>query len=332
MQKKIIILLLLLLLFSCNSFIEDSKGAFNQIIIVSSNEDRLILEPIIDEYIFIDTIYTPEPETKYKKLWIEPHNFKYFQDYSNIFIISLDDPIDKSLDPIINDFKDKNKIEKFPIITRNIHSNPQIITFIQSLNSLELKSSLDEIGVTINALVNKHADSLYFYRYNKFDKNKKISNLSSEIFNYELSVDKNFKIIDYNNSDKFLWIGKGDVGISNSNYKWLIIKENNKVKLNGNIELLELINKNLNQINSHIKIISNNNQYYINQYKDFNLYKVYTNYNHSLYNAGGFLVVYLLEDLLNDKNTLFYGFVNAPGQSKMKHIKELETIIINSIF
>ena len=39
-----------------------------------------------------------------------------------------------------------------------------------------------------------------------------------------------------------------------------------------------------------------------------------------------------LEDLLDNKRIFFYGFINAIDQNKMKHIKELETIIINSIF
>ena len=63
-----------------------------------------------------------------------------------------------------------------------------------------------------------------------------------------------------------------------------------------------------------------------------NIYKIYSNYNHNLYKTGGPLVVYLIEDLINNKNIIYYGLINAPGQKKLMYIKELETIIINSIF
>ena len=55
-------------------------------------------------------------------------------------------------------------------------------------------------------------------------------------------------------------------------------------------------------------------------------------YNHKLYKTGGPLIVYLIQDKIKNKSVIFYGLVNAPGKSKIKYIKELETIIINSIF
>ena len=55
-------------------------------------------------------------------------------------------------------------------------------------------------------------------------------------------------------------------------------------------------------------------------------------YNHNLYKTGGPMIVYLIEDKIKNESIIFYGLVNAPGKSKIKHIKELETIIINSNF
>ena len=61
MYKKITFIIITLIFIACQHTISDSKGEFNEIIIVSSIEDRKILEPIIDEYIFNYTINTPEP-------------------------------------------------------------------------------------------------------------------------------------------------------------------------------------------------------------------------------------------------------------------------------
>ena len=63
MQIKIIILIYFLL-SSCNS-LPDSKGAYNELSIVSSDEDREYVELFISN-VFNDSIYTPILESSYK--------------------------------------------------------------------------------------------------------------------------------------------------------------------------------------------------------------------------------------------------------------------------
>ena len=84
--------------FAPNHEISDSRGNFNDLVILSSIEDRKYLEPIINKYILFDTLYAPEPEPIYIKNWIKPEDFKYYNKYSNILIIGIDDPIDDSID------------------------------------------------------------------------------------------------------------------------------------------------------------------------------------------------------------------------------------------
>ena len=56
MQKNIIILLFILFVFSCDS-LPDSTGGYNDITVVSSNEDREYVKIFISE-VFNDSIYT----------------------------------------------------------------------------------------------------------------------------------------------------------------------------------------------------------------------------------------------------------------------------------
>ena len=74
MCKKII-LLLIFILFSCESAKKPPKGNFNDLVILSSLEDKMILENIIDNNIFLDTIFTPEPESVFNKIWIKSDQF-----------------------------------------------------------------------------------------------------------------------------------------------------------------------------------------------------------------------------------------------------------------
>ena len=67
MYKKITIFLIIFLI-SCKSTKKDSKGNFNDLVILSSIEDRMVLEEIINNNIFLDTFFTPEPEPFLNKL------------------------------------------------------------------------------------------------------------------------------------------------------------------------------------------------------------------------------------------------------------------------
>ena len=95
---KQIIFLLIFFLISCESKKKDSKGNFNDLVILSSFEDRIILEEIINNNIFLDTFFTPEPEPFLNKIWINPNQFKFYKEYSNLLLLSISDPIDQSID------------------------------------------------------------------------------------------------------------------------------------------------------------------------------------------------------------------------------------------
>ena len=99
-----------------------------------------------------------------------------------------------------------------------------------------------------------------------------------------------------------------------------------------NIEITKILKDNLELIDQDIELISNFNKYSKKKYKNKIVYKLNTLYNHNLYKTGGPLIAYLIQNHDQKKSFLVYGLINAPGNSKISLIKELETIIINSIF
>ena len=334
MHKKIISLIIILSFFACKNSMQSSNGEFNEIVIVSSIEDKKLLEPIVNDYIFDNIIHTPEPEYLYKKIWIKPEGFKYYKKYSNIIIISISNPIDQSIDKLMIDFKNKYNIENFPITLNDIYSKPQMITFINDSNDISIKSNLNKSVNMIKSSIESHIDSLYLFRYKNIFKStysKEISNISDSLFSIKLLLDTNFKFIKQEND--LLWIGKGSITYdSNALYQWLIFKDINYFEINGNLEFQNIIKDQLTQIDTNLELITNFNKFSINTYNNKIVYKLNSLYNHNLYKTGGPIISYIINDKETNKAILIYGLINAPGNSKIELIKELETIIINSIF
>ena len=333
-MHKGIIFLLILILISCESKLDDSKGKFNDLVIISSLEDRSILEEIIDNNIFMDTIFTPEPEPLLNKIWIKPEQFKFYKNYSNLVFISISDPIDQTIDLLIDQFSKNHQIKSFPVILNDVYSSNQSIIIIKENNQSLFKNTLDSTLVYINSAIKKHINHLYYKRYKNFKSDTVIANLVHKLFNQSFYFRDDFKIIaqEESNNLKYLWLGRGDIYSENSNYQWFIIKDLIGSVSEDNINLLNLIDSNINEIIDDIEVVSKYSKFSIKETNDYKIYKFNGLYNHYGYKTGGPLVSFILKDKNDKKNKIIFGMVNAPGQSKLNSIKELESIVINSIF
>ena len=333
MCKKII-LLLIFILFSCESAKKSPKGNFNDLVILSSIEDKMILENIIDNSIFLDTIFTPEPESVFNKIWIQSDQFKHYKEYSNLLLISISEPPDKTIDILIDQIIENNNIQSFPIFFNDVYSSNQLITVVKESNKNLFEENLDSSFYYINSIIKDHINSLYYERYKNFSNDTLISNLAYKLFGYSFYFREDFKILKHSkvNDSKYLWIGRGDIYAENSAYQWLVIKDLNELIPQDNLELLKFIQNNINEIIPEIEIISKHNQFSIKENKDYIVYKINTLYNHNTYKTGGPLVSFIFKDKKDKKNKIIFALVNAPGQNKLNAIKELESIVINSIF
>ena len=333
MYKKIV-LLLIFILFSCESSKKSSKGNFNDLVILSSVEDKIILEKIIDNNIFLDTIFTPEPESVFNKIWIKPDQFKHYKEYSNLLLLSISDPPDETIDILIDQIIENNNIESFPIFFNDVYSSDQLISIVKEFNQDLFEENLDTSFRYINSIITDHINKLYYKRYKSFSNDTLISNLAYDLFGYSFYFREDFKLLKYSkvNNSKYLWVGRGDVYADNSSYQWFIIKDLNELIPEDNIGLLKFIQNNIKEIIPEIEIVSKYNQFSMEENNDYIIYKINTLYNHNAYITGGPLLSFIFKDKKNEKNKIIFALVNAPGQNKLNAIKELESIVINSIF
>ena len=153
-------------------------------------------------------------------------------------------------------------------------------------------------------------------------------------FNINMQLRDDFKLINSTISDtlKYIWLGRGDLFSENSLYQWLLVSSFNHDFKYDNYSLGALIENKINIINPHIEIINDFNRFTFYENDIYNAFIVNSLYNHKIYLTGGPIIVYVVENKVLEKNLIIFGLVNAPGQSKLKSIKELESIILNSIF
>ena len=155
MQKnKIIFIVIVLITFSCDKQKNIPSGNFNDIVIITSDKDRTYIKPLINKYLFNDSLYTPEIQAIYNLKWIDYKKFKHYKKFSKIFILSLDEPKDSTVDIFVQSLLIKKINTPHSLYLENVHSEPQIISIINSLNNNSLDSLLKNISTDIKTLIN----------------------------------------------------------------------------------------------------------------------------------------------------------------------------------
>ena len=116
MQKKIIIILLL---FACN-YLPESTGKYDEIIIFTSSEDHVLLQPLMDD-LFFDHVNTPQLEKKYKIKYDDPWNFEDKEKHKLMILASIDYPSDSTGDLLFAKFMNKYDVNDGVILLENLY-------------------------------------------------------------------------------------------------------------------------------------------------------------------------------------------------------------------
>ena len=204
MQKNLIYLFLLII--SCNK-LPNSIGKSNEITIISSKADKAIISPLIMPLfkglenlvcgiisplimpLFETSINTPVEEDIYVVNWINPIEFNEYMKYKNILIVSVDNPIDSTID-ILNEkfFKNAKNEDLFSLY--NLYASNQLIIPIKAHDSIELYSLVQDYGQWVIEEIDKNIENNIFSSYTHSNVNDEISSFSDDGNN---KIDTNLK-------------------------------------------------------------------------------------------------------------------------------------------
>jgi len=98
---------MMFLISSC-TYLPESAGQVNEIIVISSPEDRILIEPFLSD-VFSHSIHTPQTEQDFILKYRNPWELESYKKYGNIIIASLDFPKDSTTDILMQRILDKHK-------------------------------------------------------------------------------------------------------------------------------------------------------------------------------------------------------------------------------
>jgi len=313
MFKKIIYIVYLLFFISCNKT-NYAKGTHNQITIISSKEDRLYAYNDILNF-FSKKINTPYDENIYEIKWIDSYNNKEFLNYKNLFFLSLDVPVDTTVDLINSKFK--NKYENNIFLINDLYARNQTALIFNVEDSSDMKFKLDYYKDWILDSYNKNIDKNIYRNLFYSGYNLEIEKIIDYKFNIKALIQLDYKIIKNDSiNNQFLWIGRGYP------YRWVTFI---KSSINSNEDLWLKYKELVNKYMKNVHIVD----YYKNiTYNDSVVVRFQGLYEEDFSDTGGPFFTKLVR--LNNDDILFIsGYVNNPGKNKYLLLKELEVLINN---
>ena len=317
MQKSIIILIgLFCSACSCHS---EPIGKENEIIIISSPEDKPHIERLI-ENLFSQIIYTPQPESEFSLIYKDPWELENVNKNGNILIASLDFPEDSTGDFLMKRFTQNHEKEQPLFILENLYANNQIVCGIHTLDAISMENEIKNNGDWILKEFRNIVESRMTHNIFKHGFNDSLSITILDYFGYTLDLQPDFKIIKADSLKPFLWIGRGYP------YRWITVhrsKKDNYLKKYSawdqiNIEFVDLMPSI--KISEHFKSTENY------QTSKNILHIMRGIYEHEESASGGPFFVYIFETETVNEVILVSGFVNYPGHEKILLLKQLEII------
>ena len=129
-MQKIIIFIYLSFFISCTIFPE-SIGEKNEIIVITSPEDKDLVKVQIDR-LFSHIIYTPQPENECSIKFKKPWDLDHIKEHGALIIASLDFPKDSTGDLLITRITAKNNQENSLFILKDLYARNQNVFVIHT--------------------------------------------------------------------------------------------------------------------------------------------------------------------------------------------------------
>ena len=295
----------------------ESVGKANEIIVITSIEDRSLIEPFLSD-IFSSSIHTPQSEKEFILKYHQPRDFENINKYGNIILVSLDFPADSTADILTRLILSKNNQDAELISMGDLYSKDQLFFIINAHDAVEfeyiLRNNSEWILDEFYTLFEKKVMNEVFTH----GKNLELSNKIFQIIGHTIDLQPDFKLIKADSLNSFVWIGRG------LPYRWLVLHKSIKDNYLDFHSAWDHLKK---DFAKHMPEITISNYYTTNENVLYGRNKIQIMrglYEHSESNSGGPFFVYIFDTEQTNEVILISGFVNYPGHEKLLLLKQLE--------
>ncbi len=298
----------------------ESTGDYSDIIIFSSSEDRILLEPLMDD-LFSEYVNTPQIEMKYKIKYDESWNLNNHKKHNLIILANTNYPSDSTGDLLFTKFMDKYDMSDGLILLENLYAQDQLVFIFNGMDAIDYQ---DKMMIHRGWILEEINQFKYKMLKEAIFKNGKNHELSSKIKNkldYSLDLQLDYKEIKIDSINSFAWVGRGYP------YRWIAMYKDKKEAYSNfenswkNFELN--IEKYMNDV-SISKYFKKNEKI---KFKNNDVQILRGLYEHGASETGGPFFTYIFDVKGSNDLILIAGFVNNPGKDKLRLLDELEIII-----
>ena len=297
----------------------ESVGQANEIIVISSPEDRILIEPFLSD-VFSHSIHTPQTEQDFILKYRNPWELESYKKYGNIIIASLDFPKDSTTDILMQRILDKHKQNAQLLTLGDLYAKNQLFCIIHALDAVAFENILTSNYEWILEQYHTLFEEKLMQEVYKYGKNKDLSNKIFQIFGHSIDLQPDFKIIKADSLNSFIWVGRGYP------YRWITLHKSRK---DSYLDIKSSWEKLKNDYSRHMPKIKISNYYQENEKAYYGNNKIPIMrgiYEHSDSDTGGPFFVYIFDTEQTNEVILISGFVNYPGHEKLLLLKQLEII------
>ena len=328
LKLKILFLSILISQFACE-FKRDALGADNEIRVICSEIDRDIVESYLKQ-IFIDTIFSPEPEPYYYLKFSEPESYNKLKKQAKIVVAAVNRGAGNPGIKLINKILPKNQfedmIENDPIIlAKDVYANNQLFMVINASSSNQL---IETIKIKKNFFRQTFHDE-FVKKQKKYifgeDRNKGIEDTLSTYFGWKMKIPWGWININKTIDSNFVWLGK------EMPFQWIGVSwsEGNLISQMNTLEVGEylwswpkIFYKNI-QFNEYkFKL----NETSFNGYTSWRAVGIWETINKKESKGGPFCSYLFFNKILNKTFHINY-LLHNPGKDKSIHMRQMDLII-----
>ena len=324
MQKRIILVIICLYLIGC-SFITESEGQLNDIFIFTSEKDKVLVQPVV-ENVFNQYRHTPQKEPYFNLKWRDIHDIGDLNKRFHLILVSLMSPADTTADPFVQSVhENQNMADKHSITMNDVYARNQKFISINAMDAIHLETILDSSGSWLVDQISTNINAQLLKKINSGKRNTEIEELVKESFGLSMLIQQDYMKLRQDSLKKnFLWLGRGVP------YRWLTIHQMPLVNSNSSEDYWSSFEQLVLQSMPDTEISS----FYRTQ--DFLPHKSIKRlkgvYAQTESDTGGPFTSYIFDHPQWNKTIFISGFVNNPGKEKLLLLNELELIISQTRF